>query len=229
MTSWTASQATHVLRKQLAKMFSMTLGDVRCIYLDGAGCYGRNGHENAAADAALLAKAVDKPVRVQWSRADEHGWDPKGPPTLIDLRANVDESGNVTAWESEFFIPQRAADTVDLVAATLSDKPVDGLLSPGGIIGDSAIGYKFRTPGRMQNTFANECFLDEIAVAVSADPLEIRVKYTDYADKRGLELLDHLAKLSNWQKRPSPLKNITGNIVKGPGSVTSNTNLCAPK
>ena len=202
-------------------MFSMALGDVRCIYVDGAGCYGRNGHEDAAADAALLAKAVDKPVRVQWSRADEHGWDPKGPPTLIDLRANLDASGSVTAWESEFFIPQGAAGTVDLVAATLSDKPVDGLLSPGGIIGDSAIGYKFpniktvchrlettplrpswiRTPGRMQNTFANECFLDEIAAAVSADPLEFRVKYTDPADKRGLDLLDHLAKLSNWQKR----------------------------
>ena len=132
-----------ILRKQLAKMLSMPLGDVRCIYVDGAGCYGRNGHEDAAADAALLAKAVDKPVRVQWSRADEHGWDPKGPPTLIDLRANIDASGNVTAWESEFFIPQGAAGTVDLVAATLSDKPVDGQMSPGGIIGDSAIGYKF--------------------------------------------------------------------------------------
>jgi nicotinate dehydrogenase subunit B len=237
LTVWTASQATHSLRKQLAKMFSISLNDVRCIYVDGAGCYGRNGHEDAAADAALLAKAVGKPVRVQWSRADEHGWDPKGPPTLVDLRASIDTSGNVTGWESEFFIPQGAAGTVDLVAATLTDRPVDGLLSPGGIIGDSAIGYKFpnirtvchrlettplrsswiRTPGRMQNTFANECFLDEIAAAVSADPLEFRVKYTDPADKRGLDILDHLAKLSNWQKRPSPQKNISGNIVKGRG------------
>ena len=55
----------------------------------------------------LLAKAVGRPVRVQWSRADEHGWDPKGPPTLIDLRAALDDAGNVTAWESEFFIPQQ--------------------------------------------------------------------------------------------------------------------------
>jgi nicotinate dehydrogenase subunit B len=146
-------------------------------------------------------------------------------------------SGNVTAGESEFFIPQGAAGTVDLVAATLSDKPVDGQMSPGGIIGDSAIGYKFpnirtvchrlettplrpswiRTPGQMQNTFANECFLDEIAAAVNTDPLEFRVKYTDPADKRGLDLLDDLAKLSNWQKRPSPQKNVSGNIVTGRG------------
>jgi CO/xanthine dehydrogenase Mo-binding subunit len=179
LTSWTASQATHSLRKQLAKMFSMALGDVRCIYVDGAGCYGRNGHEDAAADAALLAKAVDKPVRVQWSRADEHGWDPKGPPT--DRPACQRRCiGKRYGVNPRFFIPQGRRGTVDLVAATLSDKPVDGLLSPGGIIGDPAIGYKFpnirtvchrlrrhrcalldRTPGRMQNTFANECFLDE--------------------------------------------------------------------
>ena len=114
LMSWSASQATHNLRKQLAMMFSMPLEDVRCIYVDGSGCYGRNGHEDAAADSALLAQAVEKPVRVQWSRADEHGWDPKGPPTLIDLRANVDASGNVTAWESEFFIPQGAAGTTSI-------------------------------------------------------------------------------------------------------------------
>ena len=237
LISWSASQATHSLRKQLALMFSMPLDDVRCVYLDGSGCYGRNGHEDAAADAALLAKAVGKPVRVQWSRADEHGWDPKGPPTLIDLHANLDASNNVVAWKSEFFIPPGAAGDVDLVAATLADLPVEHLISPGGIINDSAIGYKFtnirtvchrlettpfrpswiRAPGRMQNTFANECFLDEIAAAVNADPLELRVKYTDLADKRGLEVLERLAKLAKWEKRPSPQKPITGNVVGGRG------------
>ncbi len=67
LTSWSASQATHNLQKQLAKMFGLPLENVRCIYMEGSGCYGRNGHEDAAADAALLAKAVGKPVRVQWS------------------------------------------------------------------------------------------------------------------------------------------------------------------
>jgi nicotinate dehydrogenase subunit B len=237
LTSWSASQATHSLRKQLAKMFGLPVNDVHCIYVDGAGCYGRNGHEDAAADSAMLAKAIGKPVRVQWSRADEHGWDPKGPPTLIDVRAKLDASGNVTAWESEFFIPQGAAGTVDLVAATLSGKPVDNMLSPGGITGDSAIGYKFpniktvchrlettpfrpswiRTPGRLQNTFANECFLDEIAAVANVDPLELRVRYSDPADKRGLDILDRLAKLAKWDQRPSPRKDVSGNTVKGRG------------
>ena len=107
LTSWSASQMTHSLQKQLAKMLALPVDNVRCIYVEGSGCYGRNGHEDAAADAAILAKAVGKPVRVQWSRADEHGWDPKGPPTLIDLRAALDGSGNVVAWELEFFIPQQ--------------------------------------------------------------------------------------------------------------------------
>jgi nicotinate dehydrogenase subunit B len=237
LISWSASQATHTLRKQLAKMFSMPVEDVRCVYIDGSGCYGRNGHEDAAADSAMLAKAVGKPVRVQWSRADEHGWDPKGPPTLIDLRTNLDASGNVMAWESEFFIPQGGAGTVDLVAATLADKPADHVLSPGGIIGDSAIGYKFpniktvchrlettplrpawiRTPGRMQNTFANECFIDEIAAATNVDPLALRTRYTDPADTRGLEVLDRVAKLAKWQPRPSPQKDVGGNIARGRG------------
>ncbi len=237
LTCWSASQATHNLRKQLAKMFSIPLGDVRCIYIDGSGCYGRNGHEDAAADSALLAKITGKPVRVQWSRADEHGWDPKGPPTLIDLRANLDTAGQVTAWEADFFIPQGAAGMVELVAASLSNMPTDTALSPGGIVQDSAIGYKFpniktvcrrlettpfrpswiRTPGRMQNTFANECFLDEIAAALNVDPLELRIKYTDPADTRGLETLKRLEKLSKWERRPSPQKNVTGNVVKGRG------------
>jgi CO/xanthine dehydrogenase Mo-binding subunit len=69
----------------------------------------------------------------------------------------------------------------------------------------------------MQNTFANECFLDEIAAEANVDPLELRVRYSDPADKRGLDILDRLAKLAKWDKRPSPRKDASGNIVKGRG------------
>ncbi len=175
LTCWTASQATHSLRKQLAAMLGMPDGDVRAIYVEGSGCYGRNGHEDAAADAALLARAVGKPVRVQWMREDEHGWDPKGPPTLMDLEAALDASGNVAAWSSTLFVPQGAAGTVKLVAAELAGLPHETSMAPGNIIQNSAIPYDFpnirtmahrlaetpfrpswiRTPGRLQNTFAN--------------------------------------------------------------------------
>src|SRR5579885_10330 len=237
LTSWSASQATHALRKQLAQMFALPAEKVRCIYVEGAGCYGRNGHEDAAADAALLAKAVGKPVRVQWSRADEHGWDPKVPPTLVDMRVEIDAQGNITAWEGDFYMPQQTPGgfLVPLVAATLSGLPAADHIAPGNVFQNSAIGYKFpntrsvckrlettvfrpswiRTPGRMQNTYANECFMDELAAATNTDPLEFRRKYLD--DKRGLELLERLAALAKWEKRPSPQKAAGGSVAKGRG------------
>ena len=237
LTSWSPSQATHNLRKQLAQMFALPVEKVRCIYLEGAGCYGRNGHEDAAADAALLARAVGKPVRVQWSRADEHGWDPKGPPTLIDMRASMDAEGNVTAWEGDFYMPQQTPNGffVPLVAATLAGLPAADHIAPGNVFQNSAIGYKFpniktvckrlettpfrpswiRTPGRMQNTYANESFVDELAAAAKTDALEFRRKYLD--DKRGLELLDRLAALAKWEKRPSPQQSASGSVAKGRG------------
>jgi nicotinate dehydrogenase subunit B len=239
LTSWSASQATHSLRKQLATMFAMSPENVRCIYIEGSGCYGRNGHEDAAADAALLAKALGRPVRVQWMREDEHGWDPKGPPTLIDLRAALDEEGNVQAWESEFFVPLQTPGgfNVPLIAATLGGMPADDHIAPGNIFQNSAIPYKFaniktqlhrlentpfrpswiRTPGRMQNTYANECFMDELAAAASADPVEFRLKYLDPADKRGIEVLSRVAALAKWEKRPSGKADQSGDVVKGRG------------
>ena len=234
LTCWSASQQTHELRKQLADMFSIKADNVRCIYLEGSGCYGRNGHEDAAADAALLAKETGQPVRVQWSREDEHGWDPKGPPTLIDYAAGLDERGNVMAWTSEAYIPQgQAVSRATLIAADLADMPREAS-HPGSIQQHLAIQYEFpnirtvahrladtpfrpswiRTPGRMQNTFGNEVFLDEIAQAGGADPLEFRIRHL--TDKRGIEVLQRVAKLANWQPRGSEPRG-AGDILKGRG------------
>jgi nicotinate dehydrogenase subunit B len=225
LTCWTASQAVHDLRKQLAAMLGVVDDDVRCIYVDGAGCYGRNGHEDAAADAAILARAVGKPVRVQWMRQDEHGWDPKGPPTLVDLRAGLDQDGNVVAWETELFTPDGTASFVALVGADLAGLNSLGKLSPGGVLNDLAIPYSLpnvkttahrlestplkpswiRSPGRLQNTFANEAFLDEIAAQTGIDPLELRLRFLD--DPRGRELLERLADITKWRDRPEPDRN----------------------
>lgn len=235
LTCWSASQATHTLRQQLALMFAMPDADVRVIYIDGSGCYGRNGHEDAAADAALLAREVERPVRVQWMRADEHGWDPKGPPTLIDMHGALDASGAVTAWYSQFYGPEGVAGKVELVAAELAGMPHETAMSPGGIIKGTAVPYTFanvktaahrlattplrpawiRAPGRMQSAFANEAFLDEIALAANADPFELRRRYLA-GDERALEVLDRLARLAQWQKR-SPGKKAGGRTAAGRG------------
>jgi len=234
LTCWTASQQTHLLRQQLATMFGIPPEDVRALYVDGSGCYGRNGHEDAAGDAALLAKVIGRPVRVQWSRADEHGWDPKGPPTLIDYRGALDETGNVVAWESEAYIvdaPKTFA--VPLIAAQLADLPPAAAAFPGNIHQGLAIPYTFpnikatahrlvdtpfrpswiRTPGRMQNTFGNESFIDELASAAKVDPLEFRMR--NLSDKRGLELLERLRSVAVWQARER--HDDSGEIAHGRG------------
>jgi nicotinate dehydrogenase subunit B len=237
LTTWSASQATHNLRKQLAMMLAMPVEAVRCIYLEGAGCYGRNGHEDAAADAALLARAVGRPVRVQWMRADEHGWDPKGPPHLVDLRAGLDAAGNVVGWEAEAFIPKGAGGNVDLTAAELGNLPRENQIHPGNIVHNLAQPYAFpavrtvchrldttpfrpswiRTPGRMQNTYASEAFLDELAAAAGADPVEYRLRLLPAEETRGREVLERAARLANWQTRPSPQGDRSGEVLRGRG------------
>ena len=107
LTVWTPSQASHLLRAQLATMLQMKAENVRCIYVEGAGCYGRNGSDDCSSEAALIAKEIGRPVRLQWMRQDEHGWDPKGPPTLLDYRASLDDQGGIAAWESDIFLPER--------------------------------------------------------------------------------------------------------------------------
>jgi nicotinate dehydrogenase subunit B len=235
LTCWTASQATHALRKQLAQMLSISEEDVRCVYVEGAGCYGRNGHEDAAADAALMARAVGRPVRVQWMRWDEHGWDPKGPPTLIDLEAALDASHNVVAWKGDFYIPVGGPAAVWLLTAELAGLPHREDLETGSIFQNSALPYDFpnrytvchrlastplrpswiRSPGRMQNTFANESFLDEIIAASGADALEFRLQHIN--DPRGAELLRRLGKVAKWEAHKIGNRGRGGTVLRGRG------------
>jgi CO/xanthine dehydrogenase Mo-binding subunit len=90
-------------------MLGLPKAAVRVVYLDGAGCYGMNGHDDAAADAALLSRAVGRPVRVQWMRADEHGWDPKGPPQLLAFEGGLADDGTISAWRTQMWLPKATA------------------------------------------------------------------------------------------------------------------------
>jgi CO/xanthine dehydrogenase Mo-binding subunit len=168
-------------------------------------------------------------------REDEHGWDPKGPPMLIDYRAGLDAGGNLLGWESEVFFPDRPAQiSVTLLAASLSDMP-HGAAHPGNVQQGLAIPYGvpnikasahglaqtpfrpswIRTPGRMQNSFGNESFLDECAAASGADPLAYRRRLLK--DPRGLELLDRLEKLADWRPRGKPGTERRGDLAYGRG------------
>src|SRR5262249_3302930 len=104
-TVWSSSQGTHGLRNNLAKVFGLDAAQLRVVFLDGSGSYGTNGGDHAAADAVLLSKTIGAPVRVQWSRQDETGWDPKGPQQLIDIRGGLDADRNIVAWDTQMWLP----------------------------------------------------------------------------------------------------------------------------
>src|SRR5262245_65666415 len=104
-TVWTASQGTHGNRGAFARFLGLPREKVRLISLDGSGCYGMNGHEDAAADAATLSRAVSRPVRVQSSREDEHDWAPKGPPQHLHQSGDVDRASPMLEWQTETWIP----------------------------------------------------------------------------------------------------------------------------
>src|SRR3989442_14101874 len=96
---WCASQGVFGLRDSLAELLGLAPDNVRLVFAEAAGCYGHNGADDVAADAALLSQAAGRPVRVQWMRHDEHGWEPKGPSMVMDVRGGLDGRGHVVAWD----------------------------------------------------------------------------------------------------------------------------------
>ncbi len=224
LTLWSATQAPHMTRVQVAALLNLAKDDVRLIYVEGAGCYGRNGHEDATADAAIIAHEIGKPVRVQWMRQDEHGWDPKGPPVVSDVSATLNRDGTVAAWRYETWVPQRIAPNADvpLLAGELTRQStmVNEPDNPGGMEFNTLPSYTFpnvrvvinrtattpfrpawlRGPGRLQHTTANESFMDELSVAAGMDPIEFRLRHLH--DERGIEVLKMAAQRAGWKPRP---------------------------
>jgi CO/xanthine dehydrogenase Mo-binding subunit len=224
VTVWTASQNVHGFQGTCARMLGVERAQVRVIYMDGAGSYGANGADDAAAEAALLSKTLGRPVRVQWSRQDEHGLDPKGPAQLLDLRGAVDKDGEVAAWETQAWLPIATANlpNIPLLAVDAAGLPqmpgrATGLIyqnvdPPYAMPNLHAVVHwiedaplrtsPLRAPGKIANTFAVESFTDEIAALARVDPLEFRLRRL--SNPRGLEALKRVAARMGWQPRPSP-------------------------
>ena len=223
-TIWTSSQATHRFRDAFARLLGLPRDKVRLIYLDGAGSYGQAGAEDAACDAALLSRAVGRPVRVQWTREDEHAWDPKGPPQLLDLRAAVGEGGDVQAWETRAWLPVATQNLPSIpllapieagIAQPLGrssgqiQQNIDPPYRVGAVhavvhwIEDSPFRTSpIRTPGKIANVFAVESFVDEVCALAKVDPVEYRLRRL--ADPRAQEVVRRAAQRMGWQSRPSP-------------------------
>ncbi|MCW8306461.1 molybdopterin-dependent oxidoreductase [Acidiphilium sp. PA] len=224
-TFWSGTQMPHTDRQVMATLLGVPVDRVDVHWFEASGAYGRNGLDQVVADAALMSQAVGKPVRVQWMRWDEHGWEPKGPPIAQDLAGAIDERGNVTAWRHHMWIPTFLDTT--LVAAQLINQP-----NVGGSIGLGlpAITYAYqfpnadvtshgegrvalrtswlRSPAQFETTYAMEAFIDELAASAGQDPLALRLKYLK--DERAIGVLKAAAKAYGWKARPSRAGKGTG-------------------
>jgi CO/xanthine dehydrogenase Mo-binding subunit len=104
LTVWTHSQGVYPLRTSMAAVLGMAETDLRVIHVEGAGCYGHNGADDAAFDAALLARACPgQPIKLQWSRWDEHAWEPYGPAMTLDLQASLNAEGEIIDWNHDVY------------------------------------------------------------------------------------------------------------------------------
>ncbi len=223
---WSPSQATHSMQTELASLTGLAADNIRLVYLDGSGCYGRNGHEDATADAALIATLIGQPVRVQWMREDETAKAPKSPPRVMDMEAGFDKDGQLVAWSGDFQIALNhivAFKPLDFPLLAATDV---GMPKPGNWVGflfqNSGAPYSvpnirvntrhvaetffrsahLRSPGRIENSFANESFMDELAAHAQQDPAEFRLKHLK--DPRGVAIIQAALKLAGWTPRVGP-------------------------
>jgi nicotinate dehydrogenase subunit B len=242
VTCWTGTQKSHFVQIGLAATLKVPLENVRVIWTTGPGSYGRSDADDAAADAAVLAQAVGKPVRLQYMRNDGTGWDPKGPASIHRVRAAIDASGNVVAYDylsrgfSRIDVDTNGSQPKD----TLAGQTLGVALKSGDGFGLPEESYGFankrtawetiaplldrasplrtahlRDPVGPQIHFASESFIDEVAAALNADPVEFRLRYA--RDPRDIAVIKAAAAKANWQTRPSPRKDQTGDKVTGRG------------
>jgi CO/xanthine dehydrogenase Mo-binding subunit len=253
-TCWTGSQKSHFVRDGVAVMLGLPPEKVRAIWVPGPGAYGRNDAGDAAMDAAVLAKATGRPVRLQYTRDQGTGWDPKGPASIHRARAAIDASGNMIAYDflSKGFSRIDVLMNESKAADTLAGHLLGARLTVNDGFGVPAEVYEFaskrvawetigpllerasplrsahlRDPVGPQIHFASESFMDEVAHAVGADPVEFRLKHLKAP--RDIAVIKAAAERAGWQTRTSPRRDQTGSKVSGRGIAYSQRNgtVCA--
>jgi CO/xanthine dehydrogenase Mo-binding subunit len=237
---WCSTQGVYQLRGALAQLLGMEPEQIQVIHVEGAGCYGHNGFDDAAADAALLSQAVGRPVRVQWSRHDENVWEPKGPAMIMNVQGGLDAGGKIVAWDYGVWTPTHSSRPGGQAGNLLAGQQVSPPFTAsrnwrGGGDRNAQHTYTFphnrvvahwlasspirqssyRSLGGYANTFANESFMDELAAAAGVDAVEFRLRHLD--DPRAIEVIRRAAEHAGWQSRPSPQASGNERIVSGRG------------
>ena len=226
VTVWTHTQGVYPLRNALAELLRLPREKVHCIHMEGSGCYGHNGADDVAADAALCARALPgRPVRVQWMREEEHAWEPYGPAMVARASATLDSAGRIANWQYDVWSnthssrPGKAGNLLPgtLLASSFAPDPPRVMPQPTGggdrnaipiyAIPNARVTNHFipgmplrvsalRSLGAYLNVFSIESFMDELAASAHADPVEFRLRHLE--DPRAIAVVKDVAERFGW-------------------------------
>ncbi len=233
-----STQYPHGLRNMLAQTLGLDPEQVQVRYYEGAGVFGRACHDDCAIAAAVMSQAVGRPVRVQFMRWDELGWDNYGPAHLADVRGGVDADGNIVAFEYHGWHHgwNTAETSQELALGGPVQPPVSGrarLVNKETLTAVYAMpnvrlvnhhvpgldgylkGGNLRSPMDLSISFASEQTVDELAHAVRMDPVAFCRR--NMTDRRWLGVLDAVAQAAAWAPRVAHAAPSTGRVVSGRG------------
>jgi nicotinate dehydrogenase subunit B len=208
LTVWTGTQRPFAVRDELAQAFRLGKDDVQVIVPDTGSAYGGKHTGEVAVEAARLAKAAGKPVKLIWTREEEFTWAYFRPAGVIDVKAGVNQDGTVVAWQFDNYNSGPAAirTPYDIANQQIEYHESDSPLRQGSYRGLAATA----------NHFAREVHMDDLAHLVHMDPLEFRLK--NLSDPRLRAVFEAAAKKFNWgREKSSPARGfgLAGGVEKG--------------
>jgi len=232
LTVWAGTQNPHVLRADLARLTALQDTAIEIIRMEASGCYGRNGADDVAADAVLLARAVGAPVRVQLTREQENLWEPKGAAQWMEVRGGLHADGSIAAYDFSTSYPSNGAPTLALLLTRTLEPNAqayemgDRTARPPYTLQNLRVTVNDMPPilraswlrgvSAMPNSFAHESYIDELATAAGVDPLTFRLRYLD--DPRARELLQATAAKAGWKMHDQPQQQgAEGDVLHGQG------------
>jgi CO/xanthine dehydrogenase Mo-binding subunit len=259
MTVYSNDMKSYGMRNGIAQFLGMPRDQVRVVWMEGPQGYGRTAADDAGFEAAYLAREIGRPVRVQWMRHEETAWDTKGPAFTFKLRGGLDAQGRLVALDYNAqaadycHVGYNEADTVLIAqlmgrrratpAAGSAGTPSDMYEIPNKRAASQVVSLplvwetpirtgNLRDPNGPQITFAAESFIDELAAAATADPIEFRMRLltgaaTDdsgFKRARSIAVVKAAAEAYGWDPRPSPKKIDSGTILTGRGIAYSYRN-----
>jgi CO/xanthine dehydrogenase Mo-binding subunit len=236
------AQGPYNTRQAIATALGLPPTSVRVEVFRGSGNYGHNTYDDVSISAALLSQAVGKPVRVQFMRWDEHGWDQFGPAQATDVRAGIDTNGKIVAFDYAAFnhgwtqVVESSAQLAGIPLPPVAPAAMIDTVSSGSfykipnrrVVSNSVNGYGpffkgtyLRAPGAPQALFAAEQTIDALAHAANLDPIAFRVQNIDAADVNGtarwIAVLDAVSRASSWKPKVAASSLSTGTTVTGRG------------